>query len=32
MVNIFKQLSSESNAVEMLEKRENYIKVKYKNN
>ena len=31
MVNIFKQLSSESNAVEMLEKRENYIKLKYKN-
>ena len=31
MVNILKQLSSESNAVEMLEKRENYIKLKYKN-
>lgn len=32
MVNFLKQLSSESNAVEILEKSENYIKVKYKNN
>lgn len=30
-VNILKQLSSESNAVEILEESENYIKVKYKN-
>ena len=31
MVNILKQLSSDSNAVEILGKSENYIKVKYKN-
>ena len=30
-VNILKQLSSESNAVEILDESENYIKVKYKN-